>query len=335
MSEIELPATDRQFHDVLGRRPKVLWVASSGGHVAQAHRIERLIGANSDSVWVTFDVPQTRTLLQARRVEHVEYVAPRDFVAAARAATKILQIAKSESFDFVVSTGAAIGLFGLPLAAFRGRAPVLYIESLARSQGPSLTGKAMRLVPRVSTFTQYISWETQAWQYTGTILDSFKSESAGGAANPRKIFVTLGTIRPYRFDRLIDAILSLLEPADEVTWQLGVTNRVGLPGEVHAELPGTEMNRHMREADVIITHSGVGSILACLELGKSPVVAVRDARYAEHVDGHQQFIADVVAERHLAQQLDLRAPRREVLVAAAALTIKSESDTEGGGAHAR
>lgn len=334
MSEIELPTADRQFSDVLGRQPKILWVASSGGHIAQAHRIERLIGANPDSVWVTFDVPQTRTLLQGRRVEHVGYVAPRDFVAAARASRKILQIGRSEPFDFVVSTGAAIGLFGLPLIALRGRTPVLYIESLARSQGPSLTGKVMRFAPRVRTYTQYASWETQAWRYAGTILDSFRSERAEAPVDPRKIFVTLGTIRPYRFDRLIDAILSLLEPTDEVTWQLGVTDRVGLPGEVHAELPGTEMNRHMREADVIITHSGVGSILASLELGKSPVVAVRDGRYSEHVDGHQQFIADVVTERQLAQQIDLGAPRREVLTSAAALTIKSESDTEGG-AHAR
>lgn len=335
MSEKKLVATAPQFSDVLGRQPKVLWVASSGGHVAQAHRIERLIGANPDSTWVTFDVPQTRTLLDGRRVEHVDYVAPRDFRAAAKAAARIRHIAKAESFDFVVSTGAAIALLGLPFVALSARIPVLYIESLARSQGPSLTGKVMRVAPRVRTFTQYPSWATGAWSYTGTILDSFTSERIDSGSAPRKIFVTLGTIRPYRFDRLIDAVLSILEPTDEVTWQLGVTDRTGLPGHVYTELPGTEMNRYMSEADVIITHSGVGSILASLELGKAPVVAVRDGEHNEHVDGHQQFIADVVAERGLAERLDLDAPSRRVLMSAAATAIKSNGRAEEGTSDAR
>lgn len=315
------PRTDiRKFTDVFGERPKILWVASSGGHVAQAHRIERLLGMNPDSMWVTFDVPQTRSLLQGRRVAHVGYVAPRDMRAAWAAARGIGAIARREHFDFVVSTGAAIAFFGLPIRAIVGRTPVVYVESLARSQGPSLTGKLMRVAPRVQTYTQYTSWERGAWSYTGTILDSFEAQKNQHGI-VRNVFVTLGTIRPYRFDRLVDAVLKVLEPSDRVTWQLGVTQRSDLPGVAHTELPGSEMNRLMAEADVIITHSGVGSILAALELGKSPVVAVRRGELDEHVDDHQQYIADVVAERSLARQLDLSAPSRETLEVAAATTV--------------
>lgn len=325
MDEMTPPPEVRKFADVFGERPKILWVASSGGHVAQAHRIERLLGVNAESMWVTFDVPQTRSLLQGRRVSHVGYVAPRDMRAAWAAARDIGAIARREHFDFIISTGAAIALFGLPVRALVGRTPVVYVESLARSQGPSLTGKIMRIAPRVQTYTQYPSWERGAWSYTGTILDSFDARK-NGQGTVRKIFVTLGTIRPYRFDRLVDAVLKIVEPSDQVTWQLGVTERSDLPGVVHTELPGSEMNRLMAEADVIITHSGVGSILAAMELGKSPVVAVRRGMFDEHVDDHQQYIANVVAERNLARELDLSAPRREVLEVAAATTVTAAGD---------
>ncbi|MFC3591881.1 glycosyltransferase [Microbacterium barkeri] len=124
----------------------------------------------------------------------------------------------------------------------------------------------------------------------------------------RKVFVTLGTIRPYRFDRAVDAVLSLLRPEDDVVWQLGETRRDDLPGHVATEMPGDEMKRRMREADVIVTHSGVGSILAALELGKAPVLAVRSEVHDEHVDDHQRFIADVMEQRGLAVRLDLESP---------------------------
>lgn len=333
MSENKLPVTDRQFIDVFGTRPKVLWVASSGGHVAQAHRIERLLGVNPDSMWVTFDVPQTRSLLDRRRVTYVDYVAPRDIRASAHAGKRIRQVATSEEFDFVISTGAAIGFFGLPTLAITTKTPVVYVESLARSQAPSLTGKIMRRAPRVRTFTQYPSWEGSAWHYTGTILDSFAATSRLERSQVRKVFVTLGTIRPYRFDRLIDAVLNILEPADQVIWQVGVTDRTGLPGETHTELPGEEMNRIMAESDVIITHAGVGSILASLELGKSPVVAVRRGQHGEHIDDHQQFIADVVSERGLAKILDLDEPARSTLEAAATTTVSSTDTSNHGDSH--
>ncbi|GLJ60724.1 glycosyl transferase [Microbacterium barkeri] len=310
MSDVtRVHATARpHFRDTFGHAPKVLWIASSGGHVAQAHRIERLLGVNQDSLWVTFDVPQTRSLLAGRRHVYVDYVAPRDRRRALAAALEIDKIRRAEKFDHVISTGAAIAFFSLPLARLRG-ARVTYIESLARSTGPSLTGRMMQRVPGIQLRTQYPSWAGGKWEYSGTILDSFRAEpnerkSSGG----RKVFVTLGTIRPYRFDRAVDAVLSLLRPEDDVVWQLGETRRDDLPGHVATEMPGDEMKRRMREADVIVTHSGVGSILAALELGKAPVLAVRSEVHDEHVDDHQRFIADVMEQRGLAVRLDLESP---------------------------
>lgn len=302
------------FINVFGRAPKVLWVASSGGHVAQAHRIERILGANDDSRWVTFDVPQTRSLLRERRVDFVDYVAPRDFKGALRAARRVRDIERSEDFDFVVSTGSAIALFALPAVAVRGSTPTYYVESLARSTGPSLTGRIMRYAPHVVTYTQYKTWSSNIWKYTGTILDSYNAEHVEVTEErPLRVFVTLGTIRPYRFDRFVDAVKNILRPEDRVVWQVGVTARDDLPGEVHHSIPGPEMERLVAESDVVITHSGVGSILASFEHGKMPVIAVREGSHGEHVDDHQKYIAEVVESRGIAVRLDLAEPRREIL----------------------
>jgi hypothetical protein len=100
--------TEQTSFPSFGASPKVLWIVSSGGHLAQAHRIEGLIGRNSGSVWVTFDSPQSQSLLESRRVEFVDYVAPRDVRGALRVASRVRKLARRESFDLVVSTGAAI-----------------------------------------------------------------------------------------------------------------------------------------------------------------------------------------------------------------------------------
>jgi UDP-N-acetylglucosamine transferase subunit ALG13 len=43
----------------------------------------------------------------------------------------------------------------------------------------------------------------------------------------------------------------------------------------------------VREARVVVTHAGVGSILLCLTNGRSPVVVPRLKRFGETVDDHQ------------------------------------------------
>ncbi len=55
-------------------------------------------------------------------------------------------------------------------------------------------------------------------QHPGRLGDQRDAPASPG---PLNILVTLGTIAPYRFDRAVDAVLSLIREGDEVTWQLG------------------------------------------------------------------------------------------------------------------
>ena len=103
----------------------------------------------------------------------------------------------------------------------------------------------------------------------GSTLDEWCAADEPVEAGPLKILVTLGTIAQWRFDRAVDAVLSLLRTGDEVTWQLGATTRTDLPGRVVTQVSPQEMERLSIEADVVVAHAGVGSILQQFSLGQS------------------------------------------------------------------
>lgn len=320
-----LPETDAAVLDDVSRGAKVLWVSSTGGHLAELMRIEQELRPGPDSLWVTFDTPQSQVLLAGRRRRFVDYISPRDIGGTLRGAGTLYRILQQERFDYCISAGAAIAVSGLPLAALRG-IRTYYVESVARSQGPSLTGRMLALAPRVRTLSQYEGWSSGRWPYAGTVLDSFAVTDRLPAQAPRKILVTLGTIRPYRFDRAVDAVLSVLAAGDQVTWQLGSTSRTGLPGTTVTETSPDELADLARASDVVVSHAGVGSLLQLLGLGHVPVLAVRSKRHGEHVDDHQEQIARAMIRRGLGCGLDLEHPSRQSLAAAASRTVLNRSN---------
>ena len=56
-------------------------------------------------------------------------------------------------------------------------------------------------------------------------------------------------------------------------------------------LGGGEFEEKIKSCDLLLTHSGVGTILTGKELGKPVLVYPRSAKYGEHVDDHQWQIA--------------------------------------------
>ena len=65
----------------------------------------------------------------------------------------------------------------------------------------------------------------------------------------------------------------------------------------HDFVAPSELGRLMREADVVITHGGPGTIAAARAAGHLPFVLPRDPRLGEHVDDHQMRFS-AWAERH-------------------------------------
>ncbi|MCJ8504810.1 hypothetical protein MRU69_07990 [Kocuria flava] len=143
--------------------------------------------------------------------------------------------------------------------------------------------------------------------------------------------MTLGTIRPYRFDRAIDTVLASLRPGDEVVWQLGATDRDRLPGRTYTEMSHADLTREIAAADVVVTHAGVGSVLQAHEAGKVPVLAVRSASQNEHIDDHQREIAHDLITRGLALPLTLGEPNENVFDHARELHIISTGENARNG----
>lgn len=115
-----------------------------------------------------------------------------------------------------------------------------------------------------------------------------------------KLFVPLGT-QKFPFGRLITALNELVDKGvyapEEIVMQSTMYpvdpkfKHVGL-------IPADEFNGYMQEAEVVITHSGVNSIISCMQLGKPLVVVPRLHEYGEHVDNHQVEIAELMATKY-------------------------------------
>jgi beta-1,4-N-acetylglucosaminyltransferase len=110
------------------------------------------------------------------------------------------------------------------------------------------------------------------------------------------IFVTVGT-HHQAFDRLIDALTSL--PTQDLVVQYGHGPPPVAALSATAFLSFEEMLDRFHEADVVVTHGGVGSILSALRAGHTPLVVPRLKRFGEHVDDHQVELADALASERL------------------------------------
>lgn len=282
-------------------RGRTILAASTGGHLAQLHLLRNKVVSPAPPLWVTFDTAQSRSLLAGEDVLYIPYISPRDLKAALSSIPRLVRRFRRREFSSIVSTGAAISVPAFIAAALNG-IPRTYIESVSRFNGPSLSGKIVSWIPRTRLYTQHARWARRRWKVGPSVLGSFLvSNKPDRKTNSNlRIFITLGTIKPFRFDRLVDMVQDAAPDDAELVWQLGVTSRSNLNGDVHEWLTAEQMDQEISAADVVVTHSGVGSALRILEHGKIPIMAARLAKFAEHVDDHQTQITQELVRRGLA-----------------------------------
>ena len=298
-----------------------LLVASTGGHLKELHELRRRLELPEPVRWVTFAGEQSDHLLAGELVEHVAYTAPRDAANTLLNLPAAIRILRRHRPQQVVSTGAAIALSFLPAARALG-ARCHYIESAARSSGPSLSGHLLERVPGIALYSQHPSWQRSGWRFAGSVFDVFEAapEAASREGRLRRAVVTVGTMR-FGFHRLLSRLAQLLGPEVEVLWQTGGTDVSDLPIAGRPEVAPRELEAAIAQADLVVAHAGVGSALAALEAGHCPVLVPRLHEAGEHVDDHQRLIASDLHRRGLAiattvERLDrsqlLEAARRRV-----------------------
>jgi UDP-N-acetylglucosamine transferase subunit ALG13 len=274
-----------------------LLVASTGGHLLELHRLRpRLVPRADHTVWLTADSRQSRSLLAGEEVVNIGAVAPRDLRAVIANTGVAGRLVRESGADRVVSTGAGIALSIFPSARLRG-VPCHYIESAARIDGPSTTGRLLRAARFTHLYSQHPRWAVAPWHYRGSVFDNMASK----AVDPvpvRRVVVSLGTL-DFPFDRLVRRLVEILPSDAEVLWQMVPEPGVDVEGRVRTTMPSAELEAAMEAADLVICHAGVGSALTALSVGKCPVLVPRRASFGEHVDDHQLQVAEMLAERGL------------------------------------
>lgn len=115
-----------------------------------------------------------------------------------------------------------------------------------------------------------------------------------------KLFVPLGT-QKFPFGRIITALNELVKQGnykpEEIIMQSALYP-VKPEFTAFGLIPNEDFNRYMKEAEVIVMHSGVNSIISCMNLGKPLVICPRLHEYGEHVDNHQIEIATLMHDKY-------------------------------------
>lgn len=122
------------------------------------------------------------------------------------------------------------------------------------------------------------------------------------------ILVLLGT-QDKAFNRLLDVIQDQINKGnikDKVIVQAGCTKFESKDMEIFDLIPTDKFKELVKEADLIITHGGVGSIMEGIKNGKKIIAAPRLKQYNEHVNDHQlQIIEEFDSKGYIIPLYDL------------------------------
>lgn len=108
------------------------------------------------------------------------------------------------------------------------------------------------------------------------------------------ILVTLGT-QNNSFHRLLEEVQKCIDKkiiTEEVIVQAGATKFKSNDMKIFKLMPYEELNKYIDQANFIITHGGVGSIVTCLKKKKKVIAVPRYHKYGEHVNDHQLQIIE-------------------------------------------
>ena len=119
-------------------RPLLL-VCSSGGHLLQLLGLHDAWG-DEERVWVTFDKADARSLLRDEQVHYAYGPTNRNVPNMLRNARLAIKLLRSVRPRAMVTTGAGVAVPFAWIARVLG-IPVIYVESLTRIEGLSLSGR--------------------------------------------------------------------------------------------------------------------------------------------------------------------------------------------------
>lgn len=140
-------------------RLKVMLVGSAGGHLLQLYRL-RPWWERHERVWVTFEMPDSTSLLADEHVAWAHHPTTRNIPNMLRNLALAWRLVRRHRPEVVVSSGAGVA-FPFFLVARLFRAKTIYIEVYDRIDLPTLTGRLC--YPLSDLFL--LQWEQQRQFY--------------------------------------------------------------------------------------------------------------------------------------------------------------------------
>jgi UDP-N-acetylglucosamine transferase subunit ALG13 len=81
---------------------------------------------------------------------------------------------------------------------------------------------------------------------------------------------------------------------EKVIAQIGVSSYIPKNLDYFREASIDEINKYLKEARIVISHAGVGSIITALKYGKPLILVPRIKKFREHNSDHQIEIANAI-----------------------------------------
>lgn len=135
--------------------PPLLFVASSGGHLAQLLALEPWY-RDRERHWVSFDTPDAVSLLRDESVTWAHHPTTRNLVNLLRNLLLAARLVRRRRAGALLTTGAGVAV-PFVLVAWLLRIPTVYIEVIDRIDTPTLTARLCR--PLLSAML--VQWEEQ------------------------------------------------------------------------------------------------------------------------------------------------------------------------------
>ncbi|HET9160983.1 MAG TPA: glycosyltransferase [Caulobacteraceae bacterium] len=124
-------------------RPKVLAIASAGGHWVQMQLLAKAAFADYEVAFVSTYADQAEAVA-GHRFYRITDVTRRNVPRMVRTSLELVRVLLKERPDVVVTTGALPGLLGIVLAKTMTHARTVWIDSIANCDEMSSSGKQAR-----------------------------------------------------------------------------------------------------------------------------------------------------------------------------------------------
>ena len=108
-------------------------------------------------------------------------------------------------------------------------------------------------------------------------------------------FVTVG-LDKFQFNRLIKYVDNLIMGKiikEEIFMQIGVCEYEPKNCKWERIIEFNSLRKRIRDARIIVSHAGIGSIILCAQNNKIPIIVPRQKCFKEIVDNHQlEFVKE-------------------------------------------